>query len=78
MQMATRSVEFSFNDIIYQQTDRIAKGSPLGPALANIFVDYYESKLFESVLKPLMYYCYMDDTFVVFDHKQECDFSWNN
>jgi len=47
MEMATHSVEFSFNDIIYQQSDRIAIGSPLSPALANIFVGYYESKLFE-------------------------------
>jgi len=33
MEMATRSVEFSFNDVIYQQTAGIAMGSPLGPAL---------------------------------------------
>jgi len=68
--MATRSVEFSFNDVIYQQTDGIAMGSPLGLALTNIFVSYYESKLFESFPKPLMYYRYMDDIFVVFDNER--------
>jgi len=31
MEMVTRSIEFSFNDIIYQQNDEIAMGSPLGP-----------------------------------------------
>jgi len=34
---------------------------------------YYESKLFDSVPEPLMYYSYMDDTFVVFDNERECD-----
>jgi len=54
--MATRFVEFGFNDVIYQQTAGIAMGSSLGLALANTFVSYYESKLFESFPKPLMYY----------------------
>ena len=38
MKSATSSVEFSFNNTMYKQTDRVAMGSPLGPALANIFV----------------------------------------
>ena len=46
MKSARPSVEFSFNNTMYKQTDEIAMGSPLGPALANIFVGYYEKKLF--------------------------------
>ena len=48
-------------------------GSPLEPALANIFVGYYESKLFQTTSKPEMYYRYMDDTFVVFSNEVECN-----
>ena len=48
-------------------------GSPLGPSLACIFAGYYESKLFQTTSKPAMYYRYMDDTFVVFNNKDECD-----
>ena len=44
MESATSSVEFSFNDTMYKQTDGVAMGSPLGPALANNFVGYHESK----------------------------------
>ena len=73
MEMATSSVEFSFNDIMHRQIDGVAMGSPLGPALANIFVGYYESKLFQTTSKPEMYHRYMDDTFVVFSNEDECD-----
>ena len=49
--------------------DRVAGGS----SLANIFVGYYESKLLQTLSKPKMYYCNMDDTFVVFSNKDECN-----
>ena len=73
MEMATSSVEFSFNDIMHRQIDGVAMRSPLGPALANIFVGNYEPKLFQTTSKPEMYYSYMDDTFVVFSNEDECD-----
>ena len=73
MEMATSSVEFSFNDIVHRQIDGVAKGSFLGPTLANIFVGYNKSKLFQTTSKPEMYYLYIDDTFVVFSSKDECD-----
>ena len=40
MRLATSGVELSFNDKIYRQTDGVAMGSPLGPALANILVGF--------------------------------------
>jgi len=54
MNIATSSVEFSFNNTIYKQTDGIAMDSPLGPVLANIFVGYHEALFFDSTLKPCM------------------------
>ena len=60
MKSATTSgVEFSFNDIIYKQTDGVAMGSPLGPVLANIFVRFYEEKLFSQIPKPSTYFRYV-------------------
>ena len=72
MKTATTLIEFSFNNIMYRQIDGIAMGSPLGHALANIFVGHYESKLFNEISKPTVYYRYANDTFSLF-HK-ETDF----
>ena len=51
------------------RSTRVAMGSPL----ANIFVGYYESKLFQTTSKPEMYYLYMDDTFAVSSIEDEGD-----
>ena len=59
MNMATRDVEFSFNNIMFIQIDGAAMGSPLGPTLANIFVGYQElqklTKL-QVTQSPIVYY----------------------
>ena len=53
----------------------IAIDNPLDqrPAIANIFVGYYESKLFQKTSKPEKYYRYMDDAFVEFNNEGESD-----
>ena len=71
MCMSTTSVEFLFNNDVYNQKDGVAMGSPLGPTLANIFVGFYEEKLFASFPKPPTYFRYVDDTFVIFDNSCE-------
>ena len=73
MKSATSSVEFSFNNTMYKQTDGVAMRSSLGPALANIFVEYCEEKLFSQTQKPPTYFKHVDDTFAIFDHEAEAD-----
>ena len=73
MESATSSVGFSFNDTMYKQTDRVAMGSPLVPALADIHVDYFESKLFSCIQKPTIYFRYVDDTFAILKEVGDID-----
>ena len=73
MKSATSSVEFSLNNTMYKQTNGVAMGSLLGPALANIFVGYYEEKLFYQTQKPPTYFRYVDDTFAIVNHEAETD-----
>ena len=78
METATRSVEFSFNNEMYQQKDGVAMGSPLGPALANIFVGFHEERLFNYHQKPGVYFRYVDDTYTIFKTEAECDIFLNH
>ena len=42
--LATSKTHFMFNSKFYNQIDGVATGSPLAPALANIFMGFHESK----------------------------------
>ena len=48
--LATQDLYFTFN-ILYKQKDGMAKGSPLGPTLANVSLSFYEVKLIEQCPK---------------------------
>ena len=45
MRLAISGGEFSFNETMFRKIDGVAMGSPLGPALANIFVGFLEKKI---------------------------------
>ena len=71
MELATKTVSFSFNDTMYRQVVSISMGSPLGSILANIFVGFYEKLLFDRFPKPYIYLHYVDDTFACFNSRNE-------
>ena len=74
MKLATCSIEFSFDNIMYRQLDGLGMGSILSSILANIFVGYLESKLFTSDIncKPEVYFRYVDDSFAAFYNLDQC------
>ena len=71
MQLATSSVEFSFN--MHRQIDGVAMGSLLGTVLPNIFVCYQEAKHFNIAKRPLVYFRYVDNTFAVLNNEEDCN-----
>ena len=69
--VATKYVQFSFNNNTYQQINGISMGSPLGAALVNIFVGFQEARLFKITNILLFYQWYNDNTFMMFFLKSE-------
>ena len=77
METATKSVSFSFNEVMYHQIDDISMGSPLGSILENIFVGFHERLLFEKFPKPFIYLRYIDNTFVSFSSRNKALMSFH-
>lgn len=71
MVLCTSSVKFSFENVMHSQVDGVQMGSPLGPALADIFVGYYELLLFGKLSEPFIYFRYVHDTFATFTTESE-------
>ena len=73
MYNAAKPVEFSFDNIMHQQIECVTMNSPLGLALANIFMGLYIHLLFKNIFNPLLYFSYVDDTFAIFSNETECN-----
>ena len=64
LEIATTTQLFQFNGELYEQTDGVAMGSPLGPLLANVFMCHIEDQLEQKSMIPSFYRRYVDDTLV--------------
>ena len=64
LHVATKGQLFQFDGALYEQTDGVAMGSPLGPLLANVFMCSIEESLKSQGKLPDFYRRYVDDTLV--------------
>lgn len=62
LEAATKNQLFQFDGKLYEQTDGVAMGSPLGPLMANAFLCSIEEKLEHDNKLPEFYRRYVDDT----------------
>ena len=65
LSVATKGQLFQFSGALYEQTDGVAMGSPLGPLLANVFMSSIEESLEREGKLPSFYRRYVDDTLTV-------------
>ena len=71
---ATKESIFIFNDKLYNQSDGVAMGSPLGPTYANGFMCHNEINWLNNCpteFKPIHYKRYVDDTFLIFNKAED-------
>ena len=76
VELATLDSHFHFNGEIYKQVDGVAMGSPLGPTLANVFMNHMEKKWLQNCpldFKPILYRRYVDDSLILFNSEQHVD-----
>ena len=71
LELCTKQVHFSFENVMYKQSDGVAMGSPLGPVLAGIFMVDLETKVIPSVKKHMTpWWRYVDDTIAYIKEKE--------
>ena len=67
-----KTTYFGMGSDIYRQEEELAMGSPLSPVLANIYMEYFEKMaLGFTSLKPSMWFRYIDDTFILWSHRED-------
>ena len=70
---ATSQTHFNFKSNFCNQIDGVGIGSPLAPALANIFMGFHKSEWLNeyNLNKPKFYLRYVDDILAAFDNEQD-------
>ena len=63
---------FEFENYHYQQLHGTAMGTKMAPAYASLFTGDLEQKILtQSPLKPLVWWLYIDDVFMIWPHGEE-------
>jgi hypothetical protein len=66
------STYFCFDRQFYEQADGVEMGPPLSPVIVNFFMEDFEKNAIEQAThKPVCWFRYVDDTFVIWPHGQE-------
>ena len=72
IELCLRSTYFQFQDKFFEQTDGAAMGSSLSPVIANLYVEHLEEHVLQTApLSPRLWLHYVDDTFVIWPHRQD-------
>ncbi len=61
---------FLFDGRVFQQVEGAPMGSRLGPVLANIHMEWFESEALTGGVVPRIWWRYVDDIFCIWQHSQ--------
>ena len=70
IKLSVENTVFIFDGMAFKQKFGVAMGSPLSPVLANLCMEFLESEFILNCpdnIKPLVWYRYVDDIFIVYD-----------
>lgn len=62
---------FKFNNKIYLQKEGLAMGSPLSGIMADIYMNYIENKIYNTILNfdgSIKWYRFVDDVLIIYNH----------
>ena len=66
--------QFQVGDGFFRQIHGLFMGSPISPPLAQMYMEYFESELYEKLIpddiKPTEFKRYVDDCFTVYEHSE--------
>ena len=69
LEFCLKNTYFSFQGQFFEQVEHAAMGSPVGPIVANLYMEHLEQKAVSTALHPpRFWHRYVDDTFVI--HKE--------
>lgn len=72
-----QALHFSWNNKIYGQSERMVRGSLLNLVVANFYLGKFEKQAIKTALhKPVVWFRYVDATFVVWRHAREISFPY--
>ena len=77
LKMVLSKNNFQFNGNNYLQIGGTAMGTKVAPSYANLFMRQLEERLLESfLLKPKVWYRYIDDIFFIWEHGEDSFKNW--
>ena len=75
IKLCVGSTVFTFDGHGFKQKFGVAMGSPLSPVLANLCMEFLESEYILNCsdnIRPLLWYRYVDDVFIIYQKDDEC------
>ena len=78
---STKNTTFQFNNKFYKQLDGVAMGSPIGPLLADVLMNYVIDKAIERTpldYQPKFFCRYVDDCFATFTNTSSIEIFLRN